>query len=835
MPDAVIRFGRFELQPQERRLLADGEPVPLGGRALDVLALLAARPGSLVTKNELLDQVWRGLVVEEGNLAVQVSGLRKVVGGDVIATVPGRGYRFTAAVESQGAPVARTAPPPALTPAPLVGRERDLAALREQVRRHRLVTLLGAGGVGKSSLARHLLDAETARHRHGGCWVELGPLGEPAQVAGQVAAALGVPARGADALSALATAAAGLELLLVLDNAEHLLDFVAELAQRLHAAAPGLHLLVTSQAPLALRDEQLFRLQPLAVPGAELPAAQALEYGAVALFAARAHAADTRFALDDASAPTVIALVRALDGLPLAIELAAARLRSLGLQALTASLGQRLHLLTRNADRMAPARQQTLRAALTWSHGLLAPREQTVLRRMAVFVGSADLDLVREVAADAGIDGWDVIDALAVLVDRSLVDVFDVADGAAPRYRLLDSPHALALEQLQAAGEDAALRDRHAAAMARRAERACDERWDGSIGVQALEQRDEPDTGNALAAFRWSLACGHTEHALTLAAQLLPAFQALRFEERRELRDRCAALLHDGVPALVRWRIGVELAPTWNLSDNQRGLQAAQQALAAARELQATHPDRWRLCHSLRALALQALRAQRSDLARAALDEEAALVDAAWPPIRMTQHYGARAQWKVLAERDNAGSLPLWRRALALLQEAGGDGKILRTVIAQAELDAGDSEAALRSGYALLDELAGARDESARMPALVVLTRAHLLRGEAAGARAALQQAWPLLLRAGILPFVSDLPARLAARELRDEDAARLVGFAYAVLERHRMNAESGPAPESQRSLDRLGTERAERLIDEGRLLRDEDVAAIAFRPANVR
>ncbi|HEU5293761.1 MAG TPA: winged helix-turn-helix domain-containing protein, partial [Burkholderiaceae bacterium] len=308
-----MRFDRFELQPRERQLLVSGKPAALSARAFDVLVALAERAGHLVTKNDLMDIVWHGRVVEEGNLHVHISSLRKMLGVDVIATVPGRGYRFIARVEAvqegngrqpvaaevetatvSEVPKLRTNLPAAL--APLISRDDDLALLRRLIDEHRLVTVVGAGGIGKTLLAQHLLAGRVGHYAHGVCWVELASVTDPAAVPGTIAAALGVRTAGDDEpLGALGKALAPLEILLALDNAEHLLGGVAALVQALLDAAPGLRIVATSQASLKVRGEHLYRLGPLAVPERTETGAQALTHGAVALFVERAQAVDPRF------------------------------------------------------------------------------------------------------------------------------------------------------------------------------------------------------------------------------------------------------------------------------------------------------------------------------------------------------------------------------------------------------------------------------------------------------------------------------------------------------------------------------------------------------------
>jgi len=266
-----VRFGaagRYELQPAERRLLVDGQPATLGARALDLLIALVARPGSLIGKNELIDRVWPGLVVEEANLQVQISNLRKVVGSTAIATVPGQGYRFVAPI--LGGPTPAPSPQPAAGPGVqhLVGRSADLAHLEALLTSGDCITLVGPSGVGKTSLARSA--AERVQARPGRCvWVDLAPLSQAAQLPAAVARALQLPwAEGqAPALlqQALQEQARAQPLLLVLDNAEHLVDACAELVGAL-GRPPGVQRLVTSQLPLGVAGEQVQRLAPLALP-----------------------------------------------------------------------------------------------------------------------------------------------------------------------------------------------------------------------------------------------------------------------------------------------------------------------------------------------------------------------------------------------------------------------------------------------------------------------------------------------------------------------------------------------------------------------------------------
>src|SRR6185295_6140310 len=288
-------------------------------------------------------------------------------------------------------------------------------------------------------------------------------------------------------------------------------------------------------------------------PTNEADTSEAITHGAVARFVERAQALDRRFTLTDENVADVIARCHALDGLPLAIELAAARLPLLGLSALTAALDQRLRLLTRGAQG-APARQLTLRAALEWSFGLLGAGERAVLRRLAVFVGSAPLPMVRQVAADDSLDGWAVLDALGVLVERSLVTV-DSSD--TPRYRLLDSPRAFALEQLAASGEMDAVRARRAAAVREHFERAHEEGWSGGIGVEAWIDSLQPELDNAREAFAWARAHDPVS-AIAICACVINVLPASLFRERYTMWEAIEPLLTDVIPTPLRARALLE-------------------------------------------------------------------------------------------------------------------------------------------------------------------------------------------------------------------------------------------------------------------------------------
>ena len=527
----ALRFDRAEVRPRERQLLVDGAPASLGARAFDVLMALIERRDRLVTKSELLDLVWPGLVVEENNLQVQISSLRKLLGPRAIVTIPGRGYRFAAAISGQPRPGANGSgdtvaaraelwPPSApRTNLPgelpeLFGRSEELQAVSALLEAHRLVTLVGAGGIGKSRLAQAAAYAALDRRPHGAWMIDLAGLSDTALLPSTAAGALDIKLEGSGSpTEQLVAALVPRTLLLVLDNCEHLLDAVSQLVAAVLRAAPNVTLLTTSQEPLRVPEEQQFRLLPLAVP-ADNAAEHALDFGAVALFEARVRAVDPRFVLTTDSAPLAVDICRRLDGLPLAIELAAARVGTLGLRAVRDKLDARFKLLTGGA-RATLRRHQTLRAALEWSYGLLNEAERAVFRRLGVFAGGFTMELAQAVAGDAQLDEWAVLDLMSALVDKSLV----VADsGEPPRYRLLESARAFALEQL-AEGETADALRRHAEGMMDFLRGVDDINMDGELRTDQYAALVVPELDNLRAAYTWATSdAGDPKVAIALAA-----------------------------------------------------------------------------------------------------------------------------------------------------------------------------------------------------------------------------------------------------------------------------------------------------------------------------
>lgn len=840
-----LRFGEFEIRPAERLLRVRGETLAVGARAFDLLLCLAQRRDRLVSKQELLDLVWPGLVVEEHNIATQIGTLRKLLGQHVITTVPGRGYRLTAPFDEPDAAAPTTnmvrdampRAPAALRLTPLLGRDDDLAALDVLLQRYRIVTIVGAGGIGKSLLARYFLAQQGTRWTNGICWVELASISDAALLPCRIAHSLGVQLAGGDPAAALCAASAGLSLLLALDNAEHLSAEVAPLAAALLDAAPGLRLLVTSQAPLQLAGEGVYRLGPLAVPPVPLQAKLAQDYAAVALFVQRARDVDAHFDLGDDQAAAAIEICRQLDGLPLAIELAAARAPLLGVQRLNTMMQSRLQLLTRNQNAQAPARQQTLRATIEWSHGFLGSTLRKVFRRLGVIVDSASLMFIQQIVADESgeLDAWEVLDALGTLVDRSLVVVV-ATEEAEPRYRLLETPRAFALEQLDAAGERDMMQRRHASVLAAVFNAAWPERTSGRMGIGEWGASVLWDASNARDAIAWACTADEPAIAVSVATTLhmaLPRYST----ERVRLSDLCESLAHKlDAPELRQRALVVAVRPMYHPSQTH-SLDLARQSLDLARELDSGATDRWRLYDALCTWTYSTAVTASPPLAqlRAAITEIDALEDTGWPPHRLFE--GCQARRIVRMHFDDparpAELLRLTRIQLAAARAAGANVTPWVSLLMDAELECGNARAAAYLGERELTELAGVRDDFTRLTLQATLVLALLALDEAYRARSLLQEVWLLAMRLRAHALVSDLPALLAALEGRPRAAARLAGYAdnaYAVRSTARFSTDIAARGRCHfLARTALGDAICDVLMAQGRDLRDDQVAELAF------
>ncbi|MDR5758781.1 winged helix-turn-helix domain-containing protein [Caballeronia sp. LZ035] len=472
----AYRFGSFRLIPSQQALL-DGEArVPVGSRVLDLLTMLVEGHGKLITKQELLARAWPRVVVEESNLKVHIAALRKALGDEpvhsrFVTTVVGQGYRFVApvtretladAADGSRAPHAVTHNLPAALVRP-IGRAAVIADLLERLQRVRVLTVAGTGGIGKTTVALAVAHATAQAAEHDVCFVDLTGLVDPRLVPRAVVQALGLTPHGDAPLAALAAhfRSRSRPQLVVLDGCEHVIEAAAILAERISASAAQTRVLATSREPLQAMGEHVYRLEPLECPAdpARLLPDEALRYPAVELFLERAFAARGDFTVSAEEASTIGRICKRLDGIPLAIELAATLLNAFGAAEVLNLLDDRFFTLAQGR-RTAPERHKSFLATLEWSHQLLPDIERLALRRISVFPGEFTLSSASAVISDEGVTSAGIVGAVASLVTKSMLSA--EVRGDSVQYRLLDTTRDYAKRKLEEAGESGMIARRYA-------------------------------------------------------------------------------------------------------------------------------------------------------------------------------------------------------------------------------------------------------------------------------------------------------------------------------------------------------------------------------------
>jgi predicted ATPase len=710
----------------------------------------------------------------------------------MIQTVTGRGYIFV------GAPITETRPAPATgsatgpgAPAPafratlpqpstrLIGRDTALTELRLLLRTRRIVSIVGPGGVGKTTLALHVAAGLAADFPDGVAFADLSTVVDPARVPEAVAAVVAGGAGVNTATARLTTALRDHVLLLVLDNCEHVVEPVAALANAIVAGCPGVVILVTSREGLFLAGEQIFRLPPLLAPEdpSKVDAATALNYGAVRLFVERAEAmvgAGGGFVLDDINAPTVAAICARLDGIPLAIEMAVPRLKVLSPTQLAKRLDERFRLLAAPGRATTP-RHRTLQAMIDGSYDFLPTEERTLLRGLSAFFGGASLAAIESVAGEANGDDLDLLDRLTGLADKSLLTV-DQAAGL--RFRMLETVRQYAARKAAEAGETSLPR-RHAAYFADRFAQAA-HLWPAMPSREWLAAY-AVDAENLRSALAWAFGpSGDREIGLRLVASTVPLWWELPETPVAEgLRWSALAVAHlqADTPAAVRgW---VHFGQSWRdfRFGDRENLPAALEAVARFRE--ADEPA---------GLGAALWRAGSALLTNETIDQSEAHLIEAEAVLRGI----APSKWLALTlvrlgdlrfrQGRHAAALAGYREGFAFSRATdfwiglvnGGSN------MAELLLSTGEADRALRQLRDLRDELPPSR----RTPLMATLAAHLLIAGDVADMRRAAHEAISQGAAIGLTAAVAwtvEATALFAAQEGNIEGAARLAGYARAV------------------------------------------------------
>ncbi|EJM85473.1 MULTISPECIES: ATP-binding protein [unclassified Pseudomonas] len=570
-PEQAIHFGPYRIYPGQRLVMEADQPLRLGRRAMDILLILLEHAGNVVSKQELIAGVWPKSVVEDINLRVHMAALRKALGDGqngqrYIVTVAQRGYSFVApfSLEHIEQHPANEAPAPNGHNLPvrrtrMIGRQSLVDSLVVQLSRQRFITLVGPGGIGKTTVALRVAEQLIGRYRDGIRLLDLAPINDPSMISAHLATLLELSLHDTDPMSGLPAFLRDRQMLLVIDNCEHLLDAIAVLSESILRAAPDVHILTTSRESLRAEGEFVQRLESLDCPPpiAVLDRAQALSFSALQLFVERAMASHDSFELRDDELPLAIEICRRLDGIPLAIELAAAQVGGLGVGGLLTQLQGSFRLLTQGCQTTL-GRHQTLRATLDWSFELLSACEQTCLRRLSVFRGGFTLESAAAVIVGEHIEPCEVFGSITQLVAKSLLNV-EVGDEEV-FYRLLDTTRSYALEKLDQAADLPGTRERHAERCLALMHQAQQD-WE-LIATATWIERYARSLEDIRAALDWGLdAQGPQTLAIRLTATSTPLWQEMSLLKEHGVYVRKALALLDAAPEpCPRLKMALKLA-----------------------------------------------------------------------------------------------------------------------------------------------------------------------------------------------------------------------------------------------------------------------------------
>jgi predicted ATPase/DNA-binding winged helix-turn-helix (wHTH) protein len=782
--DPSYAFGSFVLHVRRRQLLQDGVLVPLGTRVMDILLLLIARHGAVVTKREIFAAIWPNRIVEENNLTVHVSALRRALrdgrdGVRYVQTLSGRGYSFVAPLSVMEAGprrnlqrviAARSDNLPAATTR-FIGRADEMDQVSKRLAQHRLVTVAGVGGIGKTRLAVQVGHRVAANYKDGVWLLDVAGLADPSQIADSL---------GANAVERLVGFLRDLNLLLILDNCDPMIIPAAACAGAILAGSPNVSILATSRESLAITGESIYRLPPLPFPAetGDIRVQDALAHDSVRLLVDRARDIDGSFTLDDGNVQAVVRICSRLDGIALAIEMAAPRLLVLKPAQLADRLNERFRLLTGH-DRGALPRHRTLRAMIDWSYESLGQAESLLLRRLSVFAGGATLAAVVAVVsdgADFATEDWVALELLASLVNKSLV-VSDVS-GTEPRYRLLETIRHYAREKLAESGELSiqALHAQYFAGFFEQAEAA----WPSAVTASWLKIYGQ-DTDNLRAALDWAFGPGgDADLALRLVAASYPLWwdlPELPLHESRRWFDLAVARITPATPSAVAARVW--FGSSWRdvRFGDRENFPAAAQAVALFRgggNTLGLGAALWRAGSAL-------LTAETADEAAAYFSEAEQILrrqgPTKWLALCMVKQGDLRFRLGALD-----GALAAYEEAMRLTRTTGNWYGLMNGGSNMAELlfHMGQRDAALAQLRQLRDELLPGR----RTPLVATMVAHLLLAGHTREARASAREAVVYARAVGLpaaLAWTVEALALLLVEEGAFDEAGRLAGYARGV------------------------------------------------------
>ncbi len=780
---APYTFGRFTFDPASVALFDEGDPVQIGTIELKILNVLLERPGVLVSKAELISRVWGNSVVGDNALHVHIAGLRKRLGDNTISTKRGAGYRFAMPVSrEQGTSSVGNLPILAgrgTGLSPLIGRDDDLQLVAQLLGTARLVSLTGPGGVGKTSLGLQAA-RQCANHFANGVWlVELSTLHDPKAAASQIAATLGLGlGKTHNPLQTLARLIRDKNILLVLDNCEHIVDACAEICETLLSSATRLKILVTTRQALSCAGEMIFVVPPLGLPGeSSTTAASVRKSAAFELFLERARGAASGFAINDDEVGIAARICRRVDGLPLAIEMVASWAAMFGLPALDERLDGSIDSWPR-ARNTAPPRHSTLTATVEWSHGLLSIEEQMVLRRLSVFASPFTMQAAEAVVGDEHVRTASLFEHVAALIRKSMVTV---ASGTRPpMFRLLETTRALMAEKLAGAHEANAISRRHATYVLKTVRRAIDELQTVPESVWLKRYASViPDMREAL---DWA-SREEPQLAITLAGEGWQIWREMSlYAEGRQRLNAITTLIGAETPPELRLGVQRALAELCLNSDSERfAYQSLLEVVSLIRKLK-LGPEY--------ASAFFELGFVASVLGH--LDEAH---NYAVEAIDLLQHSGrtrdlARAYATLSAIQINAGRYADAKdtgiKAVRLCEIVGSDrgAFVVRTNLLEATVLAGHLPEAISEGNEIVAQLRSRPYPELLGYVLGLESCALLFQGAPEGTLPLLREAATILREVGLIFWLYDKFALRLALTGRQSDAAVVAGFAFAVLEK---------------------------------------------------